>query len=193
MLLLIVLIVSISRKLKRYKFHEYESEQKAAGRIGEETVTKLIKSVMNEKDLLFTNVEISFDGKKAELDNIIINPFGIFIIETKNYVGEIEGKEDDYIWIKTKTTHAGNVYQKSVLNPIKQVKRQIYLLVNYIEYFTGIRIWIKGYAYLINNNSPIENEFIIQNVQNIDKAIHKKTKTHLNKTQISKIKDLLSE
>ena len=98
---------------------------------------------MNEKDLLFTNVEISFDGRKAELDNIVVNPFGIFIIETKNYVGEIEGKEDDYIWIKTKTTHAGNVYQKSVLNPIKQVKRQIYLLVNYIEYFTGIRIWIK--------------------------------------------------
>ena len=148
---------------------------------------------MNEKDLLFTNVEISFDGRKAELDNIIINHFGIFIIETKNYVGEIEGKEDDYTWVKTKITPAGNIYQKSVLNPIKQVKRQIYLLSKYIENFTGIRVWIKGYAYLINNNSPIENEFIIQNVQNIDKAIHKKTKTHLNKTQISKIKDLLSE
>lgn len=148
---------------------------------------------MNEKDLLFTNVEISFDGRKAELDNIIINPFGIFIIETKNYVGEIEGKESDYTWVKTKITNAGNIYQKSVLNPIKQVKRQIYLLVNYIEYFTGIRIWIKGYAYLINNNSPIENEFILQDVPNIDKAIHKETKTHLNKTQISKIKDLLSE
>lgn len=148
---------------------------------------------MNEKDLLFTNVDFSFDDRKAEIDNIIVNPYGIFIIETKNYVGEIEGKEDDYTWVKTKITPAGNIYQKTVLNPIKQVKRQIYLLANYIENFTGIRIWIKGYAYLINNNSPIENEFILQNVQNIDKAIHKKTKPQLNKTQISKIKDLLSE
>lgn len=58
--------------------------------------TNLIREVLNEDDRLFTNVNIECDGMSAELDNVIVNSYGVFIIETKNYKGRLYGNEDDY-------------------------------------------------------------------------------------------------
>ncbi len=32
-----------------------------------------INEVMNDDDILLTNIKVSFDGKNTELDNLIIN------------------------------------------------------------------------------------------------------------------------
>ena len=56
----------------------------------------LIREVLNEDDRLFTNVNIECDGMSAELDNVIVNSYGVFIIETKNCKGRLYGNEDDY-------------------------------------------------------------------------------------------------
>lgn len=58
---------------------------------------------------------------------MVINRYGVFIIEVKNYKGELVGNGDDYEWKKYKTTGAGNTYEKTVKNPIRQVKRQIHM------------------------------------------------------------------
>lgn len=94
-------------------------EYKRAGIRGEEAAARAIESVLREDDRLFTNVKIEHDGKPTELDNIVVNRFGVFIIEVKNYTGHIVGGEDDYEWQKFKTTNAGNTYEKTVKNPIR--------------------------------------------------------------------------
>ena len=86
----------------------------------------IIRRVLRNGDVLLTNVDISYDGRKAELDNVIINKYGVFIIEVKNYAGTIYGKTDDYTWIKCKTDPYGNTFTKTVRNPIKQVNRHEY-------------------------------------------------------------------
>ena len=51
-----------------------EVQKRAAGQNGEQIATAIIRSVLHEGDCLLTNVSISYDGKPAELDNVIINP-----------------------------------------------------------------------------------------------------------------------
>lgn len=91
-----------------------------------------------------SNVCVQFEGKRTELDNLIINRSGVYIIGVKTYRGRLFGGADDYEWEKYKVTNAGNVYEKTVKNPIKQVHRQIYVLANYLK-SRGIRVWVNGF------------------------------------------------
>ena len=110
-----------------------ESPERKAGRIGEVLVSDMIKEVLNDDDHILTNIRIRADGKEAELDNLIINSYGLFIIEVKNYNGTLYGDEDDYEWNKVKINEAGYSYVSQVKNPIKQVKRQIYVLSRFLK------------------------------------------------------------
>ena len=41
----------------------YESPEKRAGRQGEQFASQIIREILNEKDVLLTNVKIAFEGK----------------------------------------------------------------------------------------------------------------------------------
>lgn len=166
-------------------------EYKLAGNRGEQTIVRVIESVLREGDHLLTNVSIEFDGKPAELDNVVINKYGVFIIEVKNYAGYIVGNENDYEWEKYKLTAAGNIFEKKVKNPIKQVKRQVYILAHYLDYY-GLRVWVRGYAVLLQNNSPVNSDYILHSIDEIDKAIHTRDRTMLKTDTVYKIVNLLS-
>lgn len=132
--LLILLIVLASKYI--------EPRHIRAGRMGEEYVSGLIRDIINENDILLNNVSISADNKDAELDNVIINPNGVFVIEVKNYSGILVGEEDDYEWVKKKISSGGELYIKNVKNPIKQVKRQVYVLSQFLK-DNKINVWMK--------------------------------------------------
>ena len=149
-----------------------ETPEKRAGRLGERFASRIISEVLKDGDILLTNIEISAEGKQTELDNVVINKNGIFIIETKNYNGYLSGDEESSEWIQTKTSHGGNIYQKTVKNPIKQVKRQIYILSHYLKHY-GIDVWIEGYVFLVEMNSPIDSLYVLASRRDIDVAIHK--------------------
>lgn len=164
--------------------------KRMAGSYGEKQAISKIKKILCNEDYLFTNIEFSYEDRPAELDCVIINKYGVFIIEVKNYVGFITGNEDDYEWQKFKITDSGNVYECSVKNPIKQVKRQVYLLSGYLR-SCGINVWIKGYALLINRNSPVNSNYILSTIDDIDKAVHTKDRIILSKDTVEHIKALL--
>ena len=157
-----------------------ESPQKRAGRQGEKIATNIIREVLNDDDVLFTNPEISADGKQTELDNLIINSHGIYIIEVKNYSGTLYGTKDDYEWLQIKMTSGGNFYQKSVKNPVKQVNRQIYIMSRFFKE-NGIDVWVEGYVFLLENNSPIADPCILRTQKEIAYAIHTDSRKKINK------------
>ena len=168
-----------------------QSGQKRAGIRGEKFTSKLIREILRNDDTLLCNVSISFEGKKTEIDNVILNKRGIFIIEVKNYVGIITGGLNDYEWSKTKTTASGNEYTSVVKNPINQVRRQVYLLANYLK-ANGINIWVEGYAFLVEGNSPVQSAYILHDQKDIDAAIHLRTNNKLSSQTREKIIELLS-
>mgnify|MGYP004500179421 CR=1 FL=1 len=163
---------------------------KRAGRQGEKIAVSAIESILTDKDYLFTNVSFSYDNRDAELDCVIVNNYGVFIFEVKNYIGVLYGNEEDFYWEKYKTTDNGNIYEKTVKNPIPQVKREIYLFANYLKR-NGVDVWIKGYAILVQENSPIRSDYILCSVDEIDKAVHTKDRTVLSDNTIEKIKRLI--
>ena len=186
-IIIFVIIVIIALLLKQIPI---ETPEKQAGRLGEEYATSVIEDALNKNDVLLTNVEITVEGKPTELDNVVINDKGVFIIEVKNYSGQLSGDEDDFEWIKTKETEAGNQYQKTVRNPIKQVKRQEYILSKLLKNH-GIWVWVKGYVFFVEQNSPVNSECVLETSKDIDIAIHSKSKNHLDKRMIEEIRTLL--
>ena len=182
-LLVIVLLIFLLPRTE-------EDGKERAGKEGEILAGKMIQQYLNEQDILFNNVEIVVHGRETELDYVVINKNGVFIFEVKNYSGELEGNEDDEYWNKYKISSGNNEYVKEVRNPIKQLKREIYLLKEYLKYY-GIDLWINGYVLFVNINSPIDSDYTINNERELNSILHTRGGQTLNKKQIEKIVNIL--
>ena len=188
-IVIIITVIAISKSGGGGGF-TIEPPHRAAGRRGERVATRYIESVLREDDSLFTNVSISYDGRPAELDNVIVNKFGVFIIEVKHYSGHLSGAEDDYEWTKVHISDAGNPYVKTVKNPIKQVKREVYILAKYLDYY-GVSVWVDGYAMILGAASLVDSRSILSSVADIDRAIHTPGRQRLDATTVDAVKRLL--
>lgn len=187
MVIVILIIIAIINNSETAGHWTIEAPEKQAGRYGEYIATEIIKGVLREGDYLFTNISVSYDGKSTELDNVVVNKYGVFIFEVKNYKGILYGTEDDYNWKKYKEDGYGNVFAKEVRNPIRQVKRQIYILAKYLQCFN---VWVEGYVILIQGNNPIESTYLLQNVEELDRVIHTYKRNHLSKYTVEEIRKM---
>ena len=167
-----------------------EDQKRIAGKEGELQAKKILNHYLNENDLLLNNVNISIHGRNTELDYVVINNNGIFIFEVKNFSGKLVGNEDDQYWNKYKISSGNKEYIKEIRNPIKQLKREIYLLKEYLKYY-GVDLWIEGYVLFVNMNSPVESEYTINDQSEIDDILHLRRNQVLTKNQIEKIISIL--
>lgn len=188
---IILLVVLIFILVGSNAYQREQREIKNAGNTGEAIFNSRIRGILRGDDVLINNISLSVNGKEAEIDNLIINKNGIFIVEVKNYNGKLFGNTDDYEWTKVKISPGGNAFSKQVKNPIKQVKRQIYILSQYLKE-NNIRIWINGYAYFINSNSPVNDECVINDISELDRIIHKQQDKVYDEKVIHKAINLLS-
>lgn len=167
-----------------------EDQKRIAGKEGELQAKKILNHYLNENDLLLNNVNISIHGRNTELDYVVINNNGIFIFEVKNFSGKLVGNEDDQYWNKYKISRGNKEYIKEIRNPIKQLKREIYLLKGYLKYY-GVDLWIEGYVLFVNMNSPVESEYTVNDKSEIDDILHLRRNQVLTKNQIEKIISIL--
>ena len=180
-ILFIILLLSLSNG---------EDQKRIAGKEGELQAKKLLNHYLNENDLLLNNVNISIHGRNTELDYVVINNNGVFIFEVKNFSGKLVGNEDDQYWNKYKISRGNKEYIKEIRNPIKQLKREIYLLKEYLKYY-GVDLWIEGYVLFVNMNSPVESEYTVNDKSEIDDILHLRMNKVLTKNQIEKIMSIL--
>ena len=88
------------------KVDEKELNRKALrkGELGEYKVDlqleRLPKGYKYISDLLVRNAK-AYSGY-SQIDHIVISPYGLYIIETKNYAGEISGSKKDKTWKRNK-------------------------------------------------------------------------------------------
>ncbi len=98
------------------------------GKVGENKVARILNSLPREYQVL-NNVIIPHQKGTSQIDHLVISPYGIFVIETKNYEGWIYGAERSEEWKQTfRTTKAHNFY-----NPIKQNWGHIYTLSSFLK------------------------------------------------------------
>ncbi len=142
----------------RYKYDRgYEGYGNNAfkGELGEWKVEYVLKSVAGGSGKVLNNYMFMGEQRSVQVDHILINEYGIFVIETKNYSGRIYGSGKQSEW--TQVLAKGNVKEK-FRNPLKQNAGHIYnlrkLLDKDIPVF-GIVVFVQ------NNTQYIEAENVV--------------------------------
>lgn len=146
-IIIVVIISSVSSENKA------RQEITAAGKQGEEDTAYLLNSLPDSYKLI-RNAIISYDGKKSEIDNIVIGSTGVFIIETKNLKGRIVGNCENNNWLQHKVGRGGTDYYKEFYNPTKQVATHIYRLKGIFKQ-NKIRVFINGAVYFSNPEASV--------------------------------------
>ena len=174
-----------------------EREIYRAGEEGEYLAASAIKSILFKDDWHTCNFEFSVDGREAECDILVVNTNGIFIFEVKNFSGSLFGYETDDTWEKVKESDGGNLYSKEIKNPIKQVRRQRWLLKKLLGSYGIYNFRIDGYVLLVNANPHDESEYILTDLSEVERIIHTPGDHPLNKSKkdavISAINAVISE
>ncbi|MBO4245571.1 MAG: NERD domain-containing protein [Bacilli bacterium] len=89
--------------------------KKIIGWFGELWTKQALKKLPKDKYIVINDVFIKTNGNTHQIDHVIVSPYGIFSVETKQYNGFITGNKYDKYWIR----HVGkNKYYYS--NPIRQ-------------------------------------------------------------------------
>ena len=101
----------------------YAKSPTARGKRGENKVRRAIGDTIENERYVINNLTLNNEGKTSQIDHIVINPRGIFVIETKNYSGNIYGDENQREW--TQVLAYGKVKNK-LYNPIKQNATHMY-------------------------------------------------------------------
>ncbi|MCM1194889.1 MAG: NERD domain-containing protein [Firmicutes bacterium] len=91
---------------------------------GELSVKALLGETVPSKRYVINGITANgADGSSFDIDHVYINKYGIWIIETKNYSGEVVGTEQDGQWAYTLDNRTVARY-----NPVKQNQTHIYRL-----------------------------------------------------------------
>lgn len=182
-----ILVIIISFKILELIENLKEKHKiKKAGKEGEKFVGNVLTKIKKKDDHILSNIEISYKNKKAEFDKIVINRNGIFIIEVKNYVGKIRGKEKDSYWIKVKDNDFHGMNKKRINNPLNQLNREIWMLTNYMHH-KNISVHVEGYVYMVNANRPFLHKKLLNHPKELDEVIHQINKTKLSEDKIKQI------
>ncbi len=97
-------------------YHSHESMVRRLGKQGEAKVKKLLKNTKSSKKKILNDVILEFEyGNTTQIDHILINEYGVFVIETKNYKGVVYGTEGKNYWKQYLKNKSFTFY-----NPIKQ-------------------------------------------------------------------------
>lgn len=145
-----------------------------------------IKGERKAKDILdllphsykkFSNVKINYNGQQCEIDFLIISSRGISIVEVKNYRGYLSGEENDSQLVHKKVSAKGNTYETTVRNPIKQVKRQAYILSQLLK-DNHIRCWIDSYVFVMGCQCDVNSTKIFTDRRDLLEAIQETGKDY---------------
>ncbi len=168
-----------------------------SGVAGEGIVTRELEK-LNDSYYLINGVVIP--PNRGDTDHIIIGSNGIFIIESKNYGGEIDCDGDS--WSRYKTSRRGKKYDLSIGSPSRQVKRNAKVLKDFIlkhekEIFKRKtpHIWIHSLLVFTNKNVKVHIKNPTVDVLKVSEIINhilrKTSKFRLTKEESSRMGDVI--
>lgn len=109
-----ILLCSSSRKILSYTFF--------AGLHGERAVSKELYRLGN-KYIVFNDLLLKTGSGTCQIDHVVLSPYGIFVVETKNISGKITGCDEWKEWYWN-----GKDFNKTIYNPVMQNFRHIDVL-----------------------------------------------------------------
>ena len=159
------------------------------GQQGEQQVIDTLSNIKEYHHLLNNVTLINRVSKMShQIDHILIHPHGIFIIETKNYYGELIYDESLKQWFKvvdnTKTRISNPLlqnrsHQNEVYHALKGKYKPISVVVfvkNNAPYFPEDNVINLNDLLLFIDSYPYEHKFTKATIDKIEKALNRKNK-----------------
>ena len=129
------------------------SQAEYRGRRGEKCVFSILKQLPDEY-YIWNDIVLQRNGYSVQIDQVVISPYGIFVIETKNYTGWIYGNDDSDQW--TKNMYG---YKYHFGNPLKQnfshVKALAELFCVSVNSFIPIVVFLHGADLRCNTHGTV--------------------------------------
>ena len=137
---LIVPLIAFYYFLRRY--HIYNG-----GLTGEKAVANLLTHTLSDDYYLLNDLYLKDGG--GDIDHIVLGPNGVFVLETKNWNGNVSCNGDE--WQRAgKRNFSGS--------PSRQVKRNAAKILQIIGSNPNLRalgIWVEGIVVLTNNHATL--------------------------------------
>ena len=137
------------------------------GEKGEELVIEELSKDSSNKRIINNLVLVGSNGMSHQSDHILIRYNGIFVIETKNYYGEIYGNEKDTNWKRLIST--GKKVETSFFrNPLIQNNSHI----KSVKKIVGNEYPIYGFVVFVKNNVSNLGLFNVCGISEINNRIN---------------------
>ena len=141
------------------------------GKTGERNVSRILSQLPPEYRI-FNDIYIQTENNLTQIDHVVVSPYGIFCIETKNYKGWISGGNNSDQW--TKSLY-GRKYRFN--NPLKQNFSHVKALSSYLNLSTKYIIPIVVFlheARLMNqtNGNVIYSGQLLQFIRSYMAIVH---------------------
>lgn len=118
-----------------------------------------IEALQNLPDSYFLINDVNLPNGFGNIDHIVLGSNGIFVIETKNFNGEIRCEKD--VWYKYNYIRIISEEHK-IKSPSKQVKRNALKLKQYIEskniFNKSLKLWVEGMVVFTKDNAILSCE-----------------------------------
>lgn len=198
-LIVVFIIFILILVLRRFGKPSYYQSAEEKGEMGEEIVYNELLKCVKPNDRLLNNYMFQGETISVQVDHIVINGNGVFVIETKNYSGKIYGSNSSENWtqiIRTKRryyrrnhSHTKTYIDKyAIRNPIKQNAGHIYQLSKILPEgikFHNIVVLVQG------NIADVSAENVIS-PNGLNFVLNpKKGNRVLNSSQINEIYEIL--
>ncbi|OTG89162.1 nuclease-related domain-containing protein [Acinetobacter sp. ANC 3813] len=99
------------------------------GKVGELVVSAHVKLYLKEPYILLNDLTLpDAEGGTTQIDHIVLSPYGLFVVETKNYTGWIFGGARQKMWTQ-------KIYKKTYKfqNPLHQNYKHMKVLEDVLE------------------------------------------------------------
>ena len=159
------------------------------GQKGEQIVIDTLNDIKEYHHLLNNITLINRVSKMShQIDHILIHPHGIFIIETKNYYGELIYEENTKQWFKIVDNQKIRIsnpliqnksHQNEVYHALKGEYKPISVVVfvkNNAPYFPDENVINLKDLILFIESYPYEHKFTNKTIDKIEKILNRKNK-----------------
>lgn len=156
------------------------------GIVGELVVRIILGKTKEGEKYVINNLMLVDNGKSSQIDHVLINQNGVFVIETKNYSGRIYGNESQQEW--TQVLSYGRVKNK-LYNPVKQNATHVYRLKKLLPEET----YIDSVVVLVQNNTKYIQAKGVLNLMQLAKYVSATNGHALTPNEMYNIYSLLSK
>lgn len=154
---------------------------------GEAKVIQELNKMKDEQYLINNLILLGENNISHQFDHILIRHNGVFIIETKNYYGDIKGNIDDTYWTKSFMTR-GKLKVEKFMNPIKQNNAHI----RYLKKVLGKDIPFINFVVFVDNDVSKLGIYSVMNLSQLNRRISSvEIATPISSEKMIKIRDTL--